>query len=63
MVEHHSKELTEKLLKHCEQECKSTEAGAKDNKNYNTEENKDIQPKIFNLSNMTRYLSTKQAFS
>ena len=30
VAEHHSKELTEKLLKHCEQECKSTEARAKD---------------------------------
>ena len=30
MAEHHSKELTEKLLKHWEQECKSTEDSAKD---------------------------------
>ena len=30
VAEHHSKELTEKLLKHWEQECKSTEARAKD---------------------------------
>ena len=30
MAEHHSKELTEKLLKHWEQECTSTEARAKD---------------------------------
>ena len=29
MAEHHSKELTEKLLKHWEQECKWTEANAK----------------------------------
>ena len=30
MAEHHSKELTEKLLKHWEQKCTSTEARAKD---------------------------------
>ena len=30
MAAHHPKELTEKLLKHWEQECKSTEARAKD---------------------------------
>ena len=30
MAEHHSKELTEKLLKHWEHECRSKEAGAKD---------------------------------
>ena len=30
LAEHHSKEFTEKLLKHQEQECKSTEARAKD---------------------------------
>ena len=30
VAEHHSKELTEKLLKHWEQECTSTEARAKD---------------------------------
>ena len=30
VAEHHSKELTEKLLKHWEQECKSTETKAKD---------------------------------
>ena len=29
-AEYHSKELTERLLKYCEQECKSTEARAKD---------------------------------
>ena len=29
VAEHHSKELTEKLLKHWEQECKWTEANAK----------------------------------
>ena len=30
VAEHHSKELTEKLLKHWKQKCKSTEARAKD---------------------------------
>ena len=30
VAEHHSKELTEKLLKYWEQECASTEARAKD---------------------------------
>ena len=30
MAAHHSKGLTEKLLKDWEQECKSTEVGAKD---------------------------------
>ena len=30
MVDHHSKELTQKLLRYWEQECKSTEARAKD---------------------------------
>ena len=30
VAEHHSKELTEKLLKYWEQECKSTETRAKD---------------------------------
>ena len=30
MAEHHPKELTEKLLKHWEQECISTGARAKD---------------------------------
>ena len=30
MAEHHPKELTEKLLKHWEQECTSKEARAKD---------------------------------
>ena len=30
MVEHHSKELTEKLLRHWEHQCKSAEARGKD---------------------------------
>ena len=30
VAEHHSKELTEKLLKHWEQGCKSTETRTKD---------------------------------
>ena len=30
MVEHHSQELTDKLLRYWEQECKSTEARAKE---------------------------------
>ena len=31
VAEHHNKKLREKLLRHCEQESKSTEARAKDN--------------------------------
>ena len=31
VAKHHYKKLTEKLLRHCEQERKSTEARAKDN--------------------------------
>ena len=31
VAEYHDKKLTEKLLRHCEQESKSTEARAKDN--------------------------------
>ena len=31
VAKHHYKKLTEKLLRHCEQESKSTEARAKDN--------------------------------